>query len=169
MPLIWALELRDPGPRKFLIHSSHTDPERQNSSPKPRKETQLENGTRARRRNTLSPNLEPEKSLWTMKLEPKERTKCLDLGHTKDICLGPKIRLKKIERTRKTNTVWPQKGSHFCPWLKTSQHLSRENGPIRDSGSYWQLGISLRPRKPPYLIGGQPIPSLGVWNFPSGN
>lgn len=64
------------------------------------------NGTRTKGRDSLSPNLEPEKSLGTLKVGPKELTQALDSEHTKDICPGPKVRVKKVKRTKeKKNTV----------------------------------------------------------------
>lgn len=62
----------------------------------------------------MSPNLKTEKSPGTLKLGPKEHTKSPDSGHTKDICLGSKIRVKKIKRTRK-KALWLQKQNYFCP------------------------------------------------------
>lgn len=54
-------DLKDPGPRKSLIYSSHTNPKWLESKSQPR-ETQPENGKGALGVNTLSPILEPEKN-----------------------------------------------------------------------------------------------------------
>lgn len=52
-----TLSLRDPDPRKSMIHSPYTDPKLLEFKPDPVKETQPENGTGASEVDNLSPNL----------------------------------------------------------------------------------------------------------------